>query len=264
MHDPSTVAFDIKYPWSNRHGYRNNVITIWHDDPETDGSDDSCGWFMRSRHGDKAVVERIVKRFESDWDRTFKSDDTGHLYFCGLFSPAGAPHLSPIGITVNLFFLAAFEHFGSRDGAERFLQNNLLEIVLFAENPTDSLHDSITLKFGGDSDREDRIRRMAHIVYGWILRKTRPWYRHPRWHLWHWRIQLHPWQQFRRWLFTRCERCGRGFRYGESPHTNNWDTPRIRWFRSEVGLYHGDCHGLSADKALLTVPGKSPTDAQLE
>lgn len=80
MHDPSTVAHQIKYPWfeykpwpkkfrrdpnpwrlkrgweempdelkatrskSWPEGYRNDFITIWHEDPERDGSDDSCGY----------------------------------------------------------------------------------------------------------------------------------------------------------------------------------------------------------------------------
>ena len=39
MHDPSTVAFDIKYPWRGKpskfwpKGYRATFITIWHEDP---------------------------------------------------------------------------------------------------------------------------------------------------------------------------------------------------------------------------------------
>ena len=53
MHDPMTVAFEVKYPWRDKSsgttklfpkGYRRTFITVWHVDPETDGSDDSCGW----------------------------------------------------------------------------------------------------------------------------------------------------------------------------------------------------------------------------
>lgn len=46
MHDPMTVAHEIRYPWFERRkngGRRHRLfITIWHVDPETDGTDDSC------------------------------------------------------------------------------------------------------------------------------------------------------------------------------------------------------------------------------
>lgn len=54
MHDPKTVAFVVNYPWTVPLGSRSihpdnrwhpPFITIWHNDPERDGSDDSCGWF---------------------------------------------------------------------------------------------------------------------------------------------------------------------------------------------------------------------------
>lgn len=52
MHDPLTVAFDIAIPmfWKKRETYgrsRLHLITIWHKDPELDGSDDSCDWFSK-------------------------------------------------------------------------------------------------------------------------------------------------------------------------------------------------------------------------
>ena len=46
MHDPMTVAFDIKYPWWRKSslfpkGYHSSFITIWHVDPDIRGDDDS-------------------------------------------------------------------------------------------------------------------------------------------------------------------------------------------------------------------------------
>lgn len=40
-----------------------------------------------------------------------------------------------------------------------------------------------------------------------------------RWHVHHWRIQVHPYQALRRWLFDRCATCHRPFRDGHSPVT---------------------------------------------
>lgn len=249
MHDPQTVAFEINIPlpWKRpaflksergkKEWAKYHLVTIWHKDPETDGTDDSCGWFMRARHGDKAVLEKIVKRFESDWDRVFKPDRLEHdpedgafrevIYHCGYFKPNGNPHFSVHGIVLNLFFDAAIEVFKS-DGlsnwkrAKKFLNKNLLDILLFAENPSDNLFDGITRKFEigcrepyDKRRRDERIRSMAGCIYAWILRAEQPWYRHARWHVHHWRIQVIPLQRLWHWITQRCCKCGKGFRYSE-------------------------------------------------
>lgn len=243
MYDPMTVAFEVKYPWRSIGDYRAPFVTIWHVDPERDGSDDSCGWFPRARHGSKEVIAKIEKRFASDWDRVFVSDETHNAYYCGFFAPdTGIPVMSPIGIAINLFFLAARECLGGRDAATKFMQKNLFEITLFAENPFDSMRDSVVQKFGSEGKRDERIHSMATMIYGWILRNERPWYKHPRWHFWHWQIQIHPYQNLRRFLLTRCCKCGKGFRYGESPCSSHWDSPKKRFLRGEIGLYHSNCN----------------------
>lgn len=265
MHDPTTQAFDIKYPWLKygkkgrnkfEQGYRESFITIWHVDPQKDGTDDSCGWFKRARHGDKATLQRIIRRFEFDWDRSFTSEDTKRTYYTGYFFPKdggnGYPQLSPIAITMNLFFLAALEHFDrgdenwdrSRKKAWKFLNCNIAEIICFAENPTDSMQTSICQTYGVDdrpNARQERIENFANIIYGWILREERPWYRHPRWHVHHWKLQVHLLQMFKRWAFSKCCKCGKQFSWGYSPVSNNWDSTGPRWFRSEEGVYHSDC-----------------------
>lgn len=267
MHDPATVAFDINIPlpWKTdgilksdgRVWDKYHLATIWHVDPEKDGTDDSCGWFMRARHGNKEVLEKIAKRFEYDWDKVYvpSRDDhdpddgeyRGEVYHRGFFKPNGDPHFSVHGIVLNLFFIACIEHFQS-DGrtnwkrAKRFLRKNLLEILLFAENPTDSLFDGITRKFEkncgeeyGTRAREERIRNMASCIYAWILRAEQPWYRHPRWHIHHWRIQIHFWQMFKRCWIDRCSICGKGFKYKESVY-GDWNGARIWHDRcSDVG-----------------------------
>ena len=56
------------------------------------------------------------------------------------------------------------------------------------------------------------------------------WQRSPhRWHFWHWRLQVHPLQKLRRWLFTRCSYCNRRIGWNHVP------------VRSGSGLYHHDC-----------------------
>lgn len=208
-----------------------------HDPCKGPGRDDSCGWFMRSYHGDQKVMEAITKRFEEDWDRVFKSD-SGNSYMCGYFCPNGDPHFSVHGIALNLFFIAINQVFkcDGRTSWKRsrlWMQSHLFDLLLFAENTTDSLHDEITRKFAigcgephTEQSRKERIRTMASIIYGYILRDLRPWYRHPRWHIHHWRLQVHPWQWLKRGLFDRCCMCGKRFKFG-STAMSDWNGTKI-------------------------------------
>jgi len=241
MHDPMTVAFDIRYPWKSKNSdFRDNFITIWHVDPEKDGSDDSCGWFLRPRHLDSDVRKQIAKDFAFDWDTVFETE--GHKYNCGLFLPNGQPHLSVSAVTLNLFYKAALQVFKAKqrgDGhnyqkkAMNYLQNNLAHILFFAENPTDSMYDSITRKFEDKCEepytpekRQERINSMAGIIYAYIMRDIRPWYREPKWHIHHWNIQIHPLQKITKFLFLRCSECGKRFGWNESPHSGWHDKKR--------------------------------------
>lgn len=227
-----TVAFEIKSPfrhyknpkneWSRN--YRETLVTIWHVDPETDGSDDSCGWFIRPRHLDKNILQKIITEFDFQWDRTFRPDDndSSRIYYCGWFYPNGDPHKSVIGITVSMVFEAARICLG-RDKASRYMDKHLWEIIHLAENNFDSLFDNITRKFekGCDEEytpekREERIRYMAGVIYSHIMRDVRPWYKHPKWHIHHWKIQIHCLDLLKRFLFRRCCYCGKRFGWDES------------------------------------------------
>lgn len=230
MHDPMTVAHEIYLGAKKKRNckYRSPLITIWHVDPEQDGSDDSCGWFMRSRHGDKEVQKKIRNAIDFDFDRVYTSD-SGVVYYLGMFYPeTGRPAMSVQGIVLNMFTVAAWNYFNyDRSTHDRFMRKHLYEILQFAENSTDSLRDSIKGTFRGSEkwNREDALDHYVSIIYGWILRKSRPWYKHPRWHIHHWKIQFHPLQKLKRRYWDKCCICGkRGFK--TSP-IGNWDGDKI-------------------------------------
>lgn len=203
MHDPSTVAFEIylgKKQKSNGH-YRSPFITIWHEDPEKDGSDDSCGWFIRNRHIDPKLVAKIKREFEFN----FK-----HEYW---FNSGGYPKFSTMGVTLNMYSTAAWQVFmylnnGKIDRGKynSFMRKHLFDILNFSENPTDSLHDSIHMKYGVE-DVKDRVDHFTSVVLADIMRKLRPWYKHPRWHIHHWSISFPIWRSFYRRYFERCDIC---------------------------------------------------------
>lgn len=263
MHDPQTVAFEIRRPWPQRtkdgmsrklYGrfYWPHFITIWHVDPERDGTDDSCGWFACARHGDRAVLAEIVREFK------FHATWAG-----GWFDKHdGMPVRSNHAIALDMFYVAArivfrgrFDRHGWR-GASRFMRRHLFDILQLAESPSDGLKESFEQHYG-PSPLDERLENFAGIVYGWILRAERPWYRHPKWHIWHWQLQIYPLQHFKRWAFSRCARCGRGFTWGYAPCSHSWDGDGPQWFRSERGVYHSDCaNPTSASVALAKAEGR--------
>lgn len=269
MHSPKAVAFNLRQPWPRFHSkeerervrkelqegklpfrYYPSIITIWHNDPEKDGTDDSCGWFLRPRHLNKVILERIVKRYQVEWDGTYKS--SGKTWNRGWFSPDGDPVFSTTGILANMVFFVIWEQEYVRNGgdggkcwgvASKFVNSHYGDIAIFAENTTDSMNDSIRQVFGSDGSREERIRSIAGIVYAWVARLQRPWYRHPKWHIHHWSIQIHPLDKLKAWLFNHCCVCGKGFGWNESSVTNSWNAQKPRWFwKGKPGIYHYECH----------------------
>lgn len=225
MHDPMTVAHEIylgKKQKKNGH-YRNPFITIWHVDPEKDGTDDSCGWFIRIRHIDKVLVDKVRKEFRFNFD---------HNYW---FNEAGYPKFSTSGTVLQMYQCAVWQLFMwqnnnkptncARKQMDKFFRKHLHEILLFAENPVDSLYNSIH-SVCGDEKKDARIENFVSIVLADVIRKIRPWYQHPKWHIHHWKIQFHPWQRFKRRYLDKCCKCGRrGFK---SAPFSDWNGTK-RW-----------------------------------
>lgn len=231
MHDPMTMAFRVKVPLffkrensfikgGQKEWQYYELATIWHVDPCTDHTDDSCGWFKRPRHGNQEHYAKIKREFDYDFDKTSKSDDGKTTYYFGWFHPSGEPMYSAISISLGLFHRAATIHFNSHDKAWRFMEKNMYRIVAFAENPHDSMLNTIQNKYR--EKREERVASLAQMIYGCILRWDQKWWRHPRWHIHHWQIQIHPVQKIWNWLTRRCCKCGKRFKYNECP-IGSWD-----------------------------------------
>lgn len=78
-----------------------------------------------------------------------------------------------------------------------------------------------------------------------------------RFHVHHWRLQVHPLQHWRRRLLTRCTWCGGRSVKGDCVNvSHSWDGPRARWWQGEKGLFHRDCS--SVERAHSTCVCGSP------
>jgi hypothetical protein len=252
MHDPSTVAFEIKSPLRRRpdqlwpKGYRPSLVTIWHEDPlNFDGKvrrrdDDSCGWHTPPYS--PADRERVKKLAKSQYDQIFAKQVAtkaakSYAYVC--FEPdcQAAIYWSWRAIKHEFVPDDVWQYNRLLTAAEKDLIYDL------ATCPVDNLQ--MTFKSVKDLDS---FEDLFFCVFHAFIRHHRPWWKHPRWHFWHWRFQVHPWWTLRRWLFTRCAGCGKRLPWGYSPVGFQWDPPRPKMFCGEVGVYHSECANLAVSK----------------
>jgi hypothetical protein len=106
-----------------------------------------------------------------------------------IFDEFGFPKYSTQAIVLQLYRQAAWTIFSQNDKKfNRFWRRHLHEILFFAENHIDSLHSSITNQCL-PKNSESRINHLSAVITGDILRKSRKWHQHPRWHIYHWEIQ---------------------------------------------------------------------------
>lgn len=243
MHDPKTVAHEIHGPRGLLHDWRRNrvdkydhrdprfsyvtpLVTVWHCDPETDGSDDSCGYtFPRVPEELGRMAEKIAV---DEWKFMFGQ------YAYKYQQP------SAYEIIYALWTIIAWRLF-----KRRITFAETQEIASLACNPFDNLR---TVIFDA-SRSEDKAKRLGWLILRCYLRTNRKWYQHPKWHIHHWELQIHFLQQFKRWAFSRCAGCGERFRWGYSPVSTQWHGTGPRWFRREAHVYHSGCDPVPKVKA---------------
>lgn len=207
MHDPRIVAFS------------NKVFTVWHVDPETDGSDDSCGWSAPKTSKEVRAKIKSEAAFEYDF------------YFGTEYQTISRMHTASCYEVIY----AIWSQLGWRLYREHVTPQDLIEIASLASNPSDNLR---SLVYAAKHDKEEFVR-LWHLVHRCRSRVRRPWYRHPRWHLKHLRLQIHPWQRFKRWAFERCAGCRGRYRWGYSPTGSNGKTFHHDCFRARSAVGAG-------------------------
>lgn len=281
MHDPMTVAHEIKYPWfhyrpwpkkdrrdpnpfrlkrcweemseaqkeaRDRHwpeGYRETFITIWHVDPERYGSDDSCGY---------SYVKLTKKQVEILRNASWHEGRHPHFLCCsekewtGTYADAESLYRGLVLLVARVLRLKV-----SFDEAAKYASEATHIVDCGKYGGAFCFLAGYHTNFEKDSsdDRQNHFHDILCNVARSILTERRHWWQHPRWHFWHWKIQCHPLQVFKRWAFSRCSKCGGRFSWGYSPVTNSWNSKGPRWFRSESDTFHSDCD-LPTDSCLAS------------
>lgn len=246
MHDPDTQAFVIpwRYRWSTLGAkpwrYWVPLITIWHHDPEKDGTDDSCGWFAPKATEE---VRSIVKSLAGDEGR--------HPWFMALCAKSNEDPITCECLLRGAFLLMS-RCLVNRGVLRKRQAVTVDEATKWASelthNSIDNFRSSLCFLAGyhsnfeedREADRERQAEGFFYAIARYIRRERRPWYRHPKWHIHHWHLQIHPLQHFKRWAFSRCCKCGGRFAWGASVGTNSWNSKGPSWF-GEKDVYHMDC-----------------------
>jgi hypothetical protein len=232
MHDPSTVAFEFMWPpkWMKKafklpdsHMKDRWILTIWHIDPETDGSDDSCGWFSPKLTNEQR--ERLYALADEEYDFVI-----GDKY--------GVKYQDPAGLVYWCWCMIG-NRMDKRKGRKFALSlKEINEVMSLSHNPSDNLRYSVNAVYKGEEkERKEAFRQLLFLIYRSYLRIHRPWYKHPRWHIHHWNFQVHSLQKLKRYLFSRCKVCGGRFPWGYAP-SGPWHGTGPLWFRSEVAWHH--------------------------
>ena len=168
------------------------LVTIWHVDPETDGTDNSCGWFHpHPTEKDQAQIEEMVK---GDMDFPFYTSqatvDTATLdnpNYPSLFQ-------QPPGDCLG-YVAAGWQRIAWSKNRRSLTASEWWAVVSLATNPDDNLRSILA---DPEENPEERARRFLWWVMCQYLRHHRPWWRHPRWHIRHWQFQVHFIQTLRR------------------------------------------------------------------
>lgn len=227
-------AFYALKPWIG--------FDVWHIDPERPGTgnrtDDSCGWFDRTPGAYSDAVNYLLK------DQTFMHDvrlilarrepmpypfyeGISDRHMTGLRLPAGEALALVLMIAQELELRRWWNGQNGGAGAHGSFWRRtfnrkrevLSEAVSLALSPLDNL------------SAADSPEGSVRLIAACLNRRFRPWWKHPRWHVHHWKINFDIVRNVRR-MFEPCATCRKPLGFGYCPHADH------------RGSHHSECLGI--------------------
>jgi hypothetical protein len=222
MYDPCSLAFSFPpYPSGKKLGEHDHSFKgflyrlkpfigfdIWHVDPERNvpgqRRDDSCGWFPRNLTPElERAVAELGKPHWSDIRRriedAFATSYTPNVEYRSLVEMP-----MWVAFPTHLMVLQALDRIAFK--RRRTPDHKLVSLASgLAFSTVDNLN--------GPWESPERYIRLLAACY---RRELRPWWRHPRWHVHHWRIHFDLVRNVRR-MFQRCATCKRPLGFGYCP-----------------------------------------------
>jgi|GEM_PF-3077118 len=219
---------------------------IWHIDPEKSGTgnrrDDSCGWFDRTSGpyagavaeilNDKDMIQTIANTVDMEvfWRSAYLDDYPEDRRGWHRVTPSDA-------LALTLMVGRRLEHaryWAARRSAswwrKPFVRKHDMDGLLIdlALNPGDNLAPS-------KDSHKDYPQSFILLLAASMHRQIKPWWKHPRWHLHHWKVTFHLVRNLRR-MRQRCATCRKRLGFGYCPT------------QSGGKLHHGQCLGTASAK----------------
>lgn len=224
---------------------------VWHIDPEKPGTgnrtDDSCGWFDRTPGDYADAVAYVLK------DETFMHDvrlaiarrepmpypfyeGISERHMTGMRLPAGEALALVLMVASELELRRWWNGQRGKEGAasswwrKTFTRKRVVsdEAVSLALHPLDNL------------SQVDTPESMVRLIAAALNRRFRPRWKHPRWHVHHWKINFDLTRNLRR-MFEPCATCRKPLGFAYCPHVDH------------RGPHHSECLGIRM--AAEPVPG---------
>jgi hypothetical protein len=158
MYDPNTLAFEFRFPLG---------IEIWHVDPCIGGDDNSSGWVFPHLTDVQGARAMEIAR---EWK---------------IWLPVPYYDIGWSCVEIVRATWGDIKWYEKR--THSITVKEMDRIWSLASNPVDNLQMGAKRAIGGD---HDDVEQFIGTVYRNFLSYHRPWYRHPRWHFWRWRVHI--------------------------------------------------------------------------
>lgn len=201
---------------------------VWHIDPEKPGTgnrkDDSCGWFDRTPGEYRDAVAELLAD-QGDVQAVQNAIDRSVHQPAG-YSERGWKRMTPADCWAACMMVAVrLEHSRAwrlRRSGRRFVRDRYAETVRLATN--------LALNETDNLQTSENVSSFVGSIASALNRRFRPWWKHPRWHVHHWRVHIDLVRNLKRMVHP-CATCNRRLGFAYSP------------VGDDAGLHHRKCAG---------------------